>query len=148
MEPTTFVGIEVSKDPLDVLVLPSEEVRATPRDAKGLAELCHRLKEAGVIAVDATCGFGMIVAECNRRRQLTANRPLKSIDRVVTILKAHLAEIDRDLDASIQGMPAHQPSSLVKREVLKGFPPALASLRVEVTLPEFASLQVKVNRGP
>jgi transposase len=62
MEQTTVVGIDVSKDRLDVHVLPSEEAWAAPRDAEGLAELCHRLKEAGVIAVEATGGYETIVA--------------------------------------------------------------------------------------
>jgi transposase len=48
----------------------------------------------------------MIVAEGNRRRQLTARRALKSIDRVLAILKAQLAEIDHDIDRSIRGTPA------------------------------------------
>lgn len=62
MEQTTVVGIDVSKDRLDVHVLPSEEAWATPRDAEGLAELCDRLKEVGVIAVEATGGYETIVA--------------------------------------------------------------------------------------
>ena len=48
----------------------------------------------------------MIVAEGNRRRLLTARRALKSIDRVVAILKAQLQQIDHDIDTSIRGTPA------------------------------------------
>lgn len=48
----------------------------------------------------------MIVAEGNRRRVLTARRALKSIDRVVAILKAQLEQIDHDIDTSIRGTPA------------------------------------------
>ncbi len=48
----------------------------------------------------------MIVAEGNRRRLLTAGRALKSIDRVVIILKAQLQQIDHDIDTSIRGTPA------------------------------------------
>jgi transposase len=48
----------------------------------------------------------MIVAEGNRRRLLTARRTLKSIDRVVALLKAQLAEIDHEIDRSIRGTPA------------------------------------------
>ena len=43
MEHTTVVGIDVSKDRLDVHVLPSQEAWAVSRDADGLAELCRRL---------------------------------------------------------------------------------------------------------
>lgn len=48
----------------------------------------------------------MIVAEGNRRRLLTARRALKSVDRVVAILKAQLDQIDHDIDTSIRGTPA------------------------------------------
>lgn len=48
----------------------------------------------------------MIVAEGNRRRVLTAKRALKSVDRVVAILKAQLQQIDHDIDTSIRGTPA------------------------------------------
>jgi transposase len=63
MEHTTWVGIDVSKDRLDVHVLPSGEAWATTRDADGLAELCRRLQGmAGVVAVEATGGYESIVA--------------------------------------------------------------------------------------
>lgn len=63
MEHTTVVGIDVSKDRLDVHVLPSEEAWAVSRDAEGLAELCCRLHGiSGVVAVEATGGYETIVA--------------------------------------------------------------------------------------
>jgi transposase len=63
MEHTTWVGIDVSKDRLDVHVLPSAEAWATSRDAAGLAELCRRLEGmSGVVAVEATGGYESIVA--------------------------------------------------------------------------------------
>jgi len=63
MEHTTVVGIDVSKDRLDVHVLPSEEAWAVPRDAEGLAELCRRLAGmSGVVALEATGGYESIVA--------------------------------------------------------------------------------------
>jgi transposase len=48
----------------------------------------------------------MIVAEGNRRRQLTAKKAVKSVDRVLATLKAQLTEIDHDIDSSIRGTPA------------------------------------------
>src|SRR5438270_4227828 len=51
----TFVGIDVSKDRLDVHVRPSGEAFAVPRNGKGLSELA-------LIAVEATGGFETIVA--------------------------------------------------------------------------------------
>lgn len=59
-----YVGIDVSKDRLDVHVLPSGQVFAVARDGKGLNELIARL--AGIrprlIAVEATGGFETVVA--------------------------------------------------------------------------------------
>jgi transposase len=63
MEHTTVVGIDVSKDRLDVHILPSEEAWAVSRDAEGLAELCRRLAGmSGVVALEATGGYESIVA--------------------------------------------------------------------------------------
>ena len=59
-----FVGIDVSKDRLDVHVCPSGEAFSIVRDAKGLQELVDRLRsvEPALIAVEATGGFEIIVA--------------------------------------------------------------------------------------
>jgi transposase len=63
MEHTTVVGIDVSKDRLDVHVLPSDEAWAVNRDGDGLAELCRRLAGmSGVVALEATGGYENIVA--------------------------------------------------------------------------------------
>ena len=63
MEQATVVGIDVSKDRLDVYVLPFEEAWAVPRDAEGLAELCNRLQGlSGVVALEATGGYENVVA--------------------------------------------------------------------------------------
>ena len=60
----TFVGIDVSKDRLDVHVRPSGEAFAVPRNGKGLSELVERLRSIApaLIAVEATGGFETIVA--------------------------------------------------------------------------------------
>ena len=59
-----YVGIDVSKDRLDVHVLPSGQAFAVARDGKGLGELVERLSSIGprLIAVEATGGFEAIVA--------------------------------------------------------------------------------------
>lgn len=62
MEQITVVGIDVSKDRLDVHTLPVGEVLSVPRDGTGLAELCRRLDGASLIAVEATGGYETIVA--------------------------------------------------------------------------------------
>lgn len=60
----SFIGIDVSKDRLDVHVRPSGEMFAVPRDGKGLESLVERLLELKptLVAVEATGGFETIVA--------------------------------------------------------------------------------------
>jgi transposase len=59
-----FVGIDVSKDQLDVHVIPSGEAFAVARNGEGLADLNERLIRiaATLIAVEATGGFETVVA--------------------------------------------------------------------------------------
>jgi len=59
-----YVGIDVSKDRLDVHVLPQGDAFAVARDGKGVAELVERMKAIGAerIAVEATGGFETVVA--------------------------------------------------------------------------------------
>lgn len=60
----TYVGIDVSKDRLDVHVLPSNLAFAVARDGKGVSELSERLKTLlpTAVAVEATGGFETVVA--------------------------------------------------------------------------------------
>ena len=62
--PLVVVGIDVSKDRLDVALHPSGEVFAVTRDAIGLDTLVARLKPLGPasIALEATGGFETVVA--------------------------------------------------------------------------------------
>jgi len=61
---TTYVGIDVSKDRLDVAVLPSGEAFVVRRDAAGLDDLLERLRPLApaLIALEATGGFETVVA--------------------------------------------------------------------------------------
>src|SRR5258707_5027979 len=58
-----FVGIDVSKDKLDVHIRPGGETFVVSRDADGLDELIKRLKpvHAVAIGVEATGGFEQVV---------------------------------------------------------------------------------------
>lgn len=58
------VGIDVSKDRLDVHVLPAGEAFVVSRDSDGLEALIKRLRPLGarVVAVEATGGFETVVA--------------------------------------------------------------------------------------
>jgi transposase len=59
-----YVGIDVSKDRLDVHVRPTGEAFAVARDGEGLASLVDRLKPLAprLVAVEATGGFEVTVA--------------------------------------------------------------------------------------
>lgn len=61
---TIYVGIDVSKDRLDVHVRPSREAFVVSRDGKGLEELIERLQGLSprLIAIEATGGFETIAA--------------------------------------------------------------------------------------
>jgi transposase len=67
-----YVGIDVSKDRLDVHVRPSGEAFAVARNGKGLNELIERLGslKPTLIAVEATGGFETIVAAAIAGAQL------------------------------------------------------------------------------
>lgn len=63
MEQSSVVGIDVSKDRLDVHVLPAGEAWSVSRDGEGLGELCRRLGgTARLVALEATGGYETIVA--------------------------------------------------------------------------------------
>src|SRR6188472_2844172 len=59
-----YVGIDVSKDRLDVHVRPAGETFAVARDGKGLNELLERLRSIAprLIAIEATGGYETIAA--------------------------------------------------------------------------------------
>jgi transposase len=69
---TTYVGIDVSKDRLDVHVYPAGTAFAVTRDGKGLEELVERLRAVTptLIAVEATGGFETVVAAALAAAQL------------------------------------------------------------------------------
>jgi transposase len=60
----TFVGIDVSKDRLDIHPRPSGEAFALPRDGAGLDQLVARLTALGpqLVVLEATGGFEITVA--------------------------------------------------------------------------------------
>jgi transposase len=59
-----FVGIDVSKDKLDVALWPSGEGFTLERNAKGLNSLCVKLAALNpvTVALEATGGFETVVA--------------------------------------------------------------------------------------
>ena len=67
-----IVGIDVSKDRLDVHVRPSGQAFAVARDGKGLEELIERLSalHPSLVALEATGGFETVVAAALAGAQL------------------------------------------------------------------------------
>ena len=59
-----FVGIDVSKDRLDVHLRPSGQAFAVPRDGPGLDRLLARLRAEppALVVLEATGGFEAVVA--------------------------------------------------------------------------------------
>ena len=59
-----FVGIDVSKDRLDICIRPSGETFAVRRDDEGLASLVERLRALHpvLVALEATGGYETVVA--------------------------------------------------------------------------------------
>jgi transposase len=63
-EVPNFVGIDVSKDRLDVHVLPSRQCFAVARNGEGLEQLVGALRRLApaLIVLEATGGFELTVA--------------------------------------------------------------------------------------
>src|ERR1700716_2223959 len=65
METTRFVGIDVSKDRLDVCVRPEGETAMFVRDSEGIKALVERMQQMApeIVVLEATGGFeAMVVA--------------------------------------------------------------------------------------
>jgi transposase len=89
-----IAGIDVSKDKLDVHLLPMAQAFAVPRTGAGIEELAARLAalEPKVVAIEATGGFETIVAA----GLAGAGLPLL----------AELAALDQEIDGEVRGSPA------------------------------------------
>jgi transposase len=108
---SSFVGIDVSKDLLDVAVLPSGEVWSTPNDQQGAEQLAAKLKEISpeLIVMEATGGLerlgaavlasvGLQVAIINPRQArdfAKARGQLAKTDRIDATNLAHFAQAIR-----------------------------------------------------
>jgi transposase len=103
-----FVGIDVSKDRLDVYVRPAGETFTLVRDGDGLAKLCERLSRSppNLVVLEATGGFETIVASALAEAHLNvavvnprqirdfahAAGRLAKTDRIDAEVIAHFAE--------------------------------------------------------
>ena len=212
-----FVGIDVSKDNLDVHLRPQAEAFTVPRDSAGVEALAGRLRELApeLVVLEATGGFEtvvaaglaaaglplavvnprqirdfaravgrlaktdpldaaviahfaeavrpqaravpdaqaqalgelvarrrqiieMMVAERNRRRQMTQHKAVRTVERVLATLQAQLSDIDSEIDDAIRGTPAWR----AKEDLLTSVPgigPKIARTLI-AELPELGQL--------
>jgi transposase len=96
------LGRLAKTDALDAEVIATfgEAIRPEPRplpsaQAQALGEMVARRRQL----------IEMIVAEGNRRRQLTQRRLVKGIDRHLQALQKELTELEQDIDDEIRGSP-------------------------------------------
>jgi transposase len=106
-----FVGIDVSKDRLDVHLRPQGEAFAVARDGEGLAQLVERLRGLALtlVVMEATGGYETVVASALAAAQLPlavvnprqirdfarATGKLAKTDRIDAAAIAHFAEAVR-----------------------------------------------------
>lgn len=215
-----FIGIDVSKDRLDVHLRPTDEAFAVARDSEGLENLTDRLRalHPALVLLEATGGFEvtvaaslaaagvplavvnprqirdfaratgqlaktdaldakviarfaetvrpaprplpdeqaralgelvarrrqlieMMVAERNRRRQLTSRRLIKGVERLLAALQKELSELEADLGESIRGTPVWRERDELLRSV-PGIGPIVARTLI-ADLPELGRLDRK-----
>jgi len=97
----------------EVIARFAEAIRPTPRpvpddQARALGELVARRRQV----------VEMMVAERHRRRQMTAGKRIKAIERHLDWLQKELSEIEQELDQAIRGTPAWRESE----DLLKSVP--------------------------
>jgi len=129
------LGRLAKTDALDAEVIArfAEMVRPEPRpiasaEAQALGELVARRRQI----------LEMIVAETNRRRQLTQPRLLRGLDRHLKALQKELSELEQDIDDQIRGSPVWR-----EKEDLLTSSPGIGSTTARTLiaeLPELGSL--------
>jgi transposase len=92
----SYCGIDVSKDRLDVVVLPDEECFSVRNDAAGWAELVERLRSFSIaaIGIEASGGYERSVM----RALLAAGMPVRQVNafRLRQFAKANEASPQTD----------------------------------------------------
>lgn len=126
-----FIGIDVSKDRLDVHIRPSGEAFAVARDGEGLDTLAAKLRALGpqLVVLEATGGFEAVVAAALAGAELPlavvnpaqvrafgrATGRLAKTDRLDAALIAHFAEAVRPAPRPIASEQAQALAELVAR---------------------------------
>lgn len=130
-EKQTYVGIDVSKEHLDVVLRPTGEYLRANNDERGIESLAARLKEVGpaLVVVEATGGMeqpvgaalavdGLPVAVVNPRQVrdfAKAVGRLAKTDRIDATVLAHFAEAVRPEPRPLADEDARELSALVLR---------------------------------
>ena len=122
---SVFVGIDVSKDNLDVAVKPGNESFAVPNTSKGHDELCKRLRpfkpkllvvEAtggmGLDAVIALCDAGIVVAIVNPRHVRDFAKACGQLAKTDCIDAAILADFADKIRPEPRPMPSEETRAL------------------------------------
>lgn len=114
----------------------AEAVRPEPRpvpdaQARALGELVARRRQ--IIA--------MMTAERNRRRQLSSQRLIKSVDRLLAVLQKELGDLEQEVGEGIRGTPAWRERDELLRSV-PGIGDAVARTLI-ADLPELGRLDRK-----
>jgi transposase len=132
------LGRLAKTDPIDAEVIArfAEAIRPTPRplpddQARALGELVARRRQV----------VEMMTAERNRRRQMSARKRIKAIERHLDWLQKELSEIEQELDQTIRGTPAWRASEDLLTSV-PGVGDTLARTLI-ATLPELGQLTGK-----
>ena len=126
-----FVGIDVSKDRLDICIRPSGEIFAVTRDDEGLASLVERLRALApvLVALEATGGYETVVASAVAAAQLPlavinprqirdfarSTGKLAKTDRLDAAAIAHFAEAIRPHARPVADVEAQALGELVAR---------------------------------
>jgi len=129
------LGRLAKTDTLDAEVIArfAEAIRPEPRpiasaEAQALGELVARRRQI----------LEMIVAETNRRRQLTQPRLIRGLDRHLKALQKELSQLEQDIDDQIRGSPVWR-----EKEDLLTSSPGIGSTTARTLiaeLPELGSL--------
>lgn len=127
-----FAGIDVSKESLDVCVLPAEQVCSFANDSAGHATLCRWLLERSVrlVVLEATGGYerACAAALCVAGCAVMVINPRQARDFARS--QGQLAKTDR-LDARLLAQLAHVLDQSPKRAQLLQGPPDSARLELE-----------------
>ena len=154
MTETVTVGIDTSKDRLDVAARPGDRFRVT-NDPAGIADLVARLQalRPSLVVLEATGGYeadalaalldrrrqliGMRVAEGNRVRPGLPAAVRAGIEAHLAWLDEQVAAIDREVAAAVRRSPAWREEDRLPRSI-KGVGPVV-SRTLLADLPELGT---------